>query len=102
MEEDVYSFVGRVSHALVDGRPYLDFTRFVLNTIVSPTNGCCVRELEWGTEWNNLLDCPSTLARRNVQFADRHWEEGWKELQNRLEIIFQQKEARYRYCLSKS
>lgn len=93
-DEDVYSFIGHVSHGFVDGRPYLNFTRFILNTIASPSQGANVYELEWGTEWKNLPDCPGTLARRNVRLTDSDWEQGWKELQDQFEKVFDRKEVR--------
>lgn len=91
-EEDVYSFIGHVSHGFVDGRPYLNFTRFILDAIASPGEGESLDELAWGTEWKNLPDSPETLARRNVQLTDADWEQGWSELQSKFEQVFSRKE----------
>ncbi|GJJ09052.1 hypothetical protein Clacol_003274 [Clathrus columnatus] len=100
-QEDVYSFVARIAHGFVDGRPWLNFLRFVLDTIASPDKEKEVRQLEWGSEWSNLPDSPATLARRNVKRQSSHnyngnydlvWEEGWRELQTKLQKVFNRME----------
>ncbi|GJJ15958.1 hypothetical protein Clacol_010237 [Clathrus columnatus] len=100
-EENVYSFTTNLAHGFVDGRPVINFLRFVMDTIVSPNKDKKIQELEWGSEWKSLPEFPATLARRNLNLQlqssndnnnhDLVWEQGWQELKQKIEKIFDRK-----------